>query len=126
MRSVYFRVPGEPVAKERPRTFVDGTGKTRTITPRKTQAAEQMIGYEFRRQYPGFGEPIPHPVSVRLVFHTMSKAKDADNLTKTCLDALQGVVFANDRQVDEIWAKVIRGKGNPETIIEVSWREGAA
>lgn len=27
MRSVYFRVPGEPVAKERPRTFTDGTGK---------------------------------------------------------------------------------------------------
>lgn len=125
MRSVYFRVPGEPVAKERPRTFTDGTGKTRTITPRKTQAAEQMIGYEFRRQCPGFGEPITHPVSVRLVFHTMSKAKDVDNCMKTALDALQGVIFVNDHQVEHVDATIVRGKGNPETIIEVSWREEA-
>lgn len=126
MRSVYFRVPGEPVAKERPRTFVDGTGKSRTITPRKTQQAEQTIGYEFRRQCPGFGEPIPHPVSVRLVFHTMSKRKDLDNLAKTALDAINKVIICDDRQVEHIDAKVVRGKGNPETIIEVSWREDAA
>lgn len=126
MRSVYFRVPGEPVAKERPRTFVDGTGKTRTITPRKTQAAEQMIGYEFRRQYPGFGEPIPHPVSVRLVFHTMSKRKDMDNMEKLVMDAMNNLVYCDDKQVYHKTTTVVRGKGNPETIIEVSWREDAA
>lgn len=123
MRSVYFRVPGEPVAKERPRTFTDGAGKTRTITPRKTQVAEQAIGYEFRRQYPGFGEPIPHPVSVRLVFHTMSKAKDLDNLVKLSCDALNKIIWHDDRQVYHLDATIVRGKGNPETIIEVSWRE---
>ena len=125
MRSVYFRVPGEPVAKERPRTFTDGAGKTRTITPRKTQAAEQMIGWEFRRQCPDFGDPISHPVSVRLVFHTMSKAKDLDNCAKLALDSLNKIIWCDDRQVEHIDAKVVRGKGNPETIIEVSWREVA-
>lgn len=123
MSSVYFRVPGEPVAKERPRTAMTRTGKMRTYTPRKTKAAEADIGWEFRRQYQGFGDPVSGPVSVRLVFHTMSESKDADNLTKTVLDALNGVIWLDDRQVEEVWSKVIRGKGSPETIIEVSWRE---
>lgn len=125
MRSVTFRVPGEPVAKERPRTYMTSAGAARTVTPRKTHAAEEAIGWEFKRQCPSFGEPIPHPVSVRLVFHTMSKAKDVDNCMKTALDALQGVIFANDRQVYHVDATIVRGKGHPETIIEVTWREDA-
>ena len=124
MRSVYFRVPGEPVAKERPRTFTDRAGKSRTITPRKTQAAEETIGWEFKRQYPGF-ERLECDVQVRLVFHTMSKSKDVDNLAKTALDAMNDLVWVDDCQVEHLDATVVRGKGNPETIIEVMWRDAA-
>ncbi|TXH50920.1 MAG: RusA family crossover junction endodeoxyribonuclease [Desulfurellales bacterium] len=124
VESVYLRVSGEPVAKERPRTYTDDAGRSRTITPRKTRAAEEAIGWEFRRQYPGFA-PLKCGVQVRLVFHTMSKTKDVDNLAKTALDAMNDLVWADDCQVERLDATVVRGKGAPETIIEVTWREGA-
>jgi len=122
MRGLLLVVMGEPVAKERPRTVTDRNGKTRTFTPGKTLEAEDTIAQEFRAQFVGFGDPVTDPVRVRLDFHTASKSKDVDNLAKTTLDALNGIIWQDDKQIEELHARVFRdGEREPQTWIDVRW-----
>lgn len=120
-----FVVMGEPVAKERPRTYQTRSGKMRTVTPEKTQQAEATIGNVFRSEFVGFGNPVPYPVRVRLDFFTDSESKDVDNCTKTVLDALNQIVWLDDRQVEEVHARVHRKEREPQTWIDIRWWEGA-
>jgi crossover junction endodeoxyribonuclease RusA len=107
MSSISFTVEGEPVAKERPRTMTDTGGRTRTITPSKTLEHEAAIGWAFKAKYPGH-EPWTGDVRLVVEFHTRSKSKDLDNMLKTVMDALNGVVWADDRQIWHITAEVKR------------------
>jgi|WetSurSiteA1Bulk_404760.scaffolds.fasta_scaffold1056413_1 Holliday junction resolvase RusA-like endonuclease len=40
-----------------------------------------------------------------------------DNMIKFILDAMQGIVYENDKLVKEVWAS--KYEGNPQTIIDV-------
>jgi Holliday junction resolvase RusA-like endonuclease len=117
VNSISFTVEGEPVAKERPRTVTNAYGETRTITPAKTRDHEAAIAWTFKAKYPGW-EPSTDAVSVHVAFRTGSKSKDVDNMLKTVLDALNGVVYVDDRQVVQIVAQLLR-EGDPMTHVEV-------
>jgi Holliday junction resolvase RusA-like endonuclease len=111
---IAFYVPGEPVAKGRPR-FVCATG--RTFTPAKT------ISYEGQVKSAAYvamdcARPMEGPVrlTVRatwLVPKSWSKKRkdaavwkeskpDADNIAKIVKDALNGLVYRDDAQVAEL------------------------
>lgn len=113
-------VDGEPVAKERPRTFIAPGGKARTITPAKTQAAETTIATKAKLAYP-HDEPTTNPVAIALRFYCGPKqrAKDVDNLSKTVLDALNKIIWKDDKQVLELWCRVERNAADPRTEIEI-------
>lgn len=105
-------IPGEPVAKGRPRF-----GNGRTYTPEKTQRWEQMAGWQARLQG---AQVMAGPLRVRLeavfrVPRSWSKAKaaaaargeiphvskpDIDNLMKA-LDSLNGIAWVDDAQIVE-------------------------
>lgn len=90
---------GEPVPKGRPRL---GRGD-QTYTPKRTKAAEDRIGWGWRQQV-GPGRPDGESgfgVSALFCCRTWGP-RDIDNLVKLILDALQGVVWANDKQVTEL------------------------
>lgn len=116
-------VPGEPVPKARPR--VDPR-TMRIYTPATTVKAEHNLGWRFKQAYPGIEPDAVTRFGVRVIFHCHWEGSgDVDNKIKTVLDALQGVVYANDKQVDEIHALIVHRAIQPRTEIEIfrsAWR----
>ena len=111
MMEFSFTVPGLPQGKGRPR-FVKATG--RAYTPEKTASYESLIAYAASQAMRG-AEPISAPVGVKVqaVFpipaswpqkrkmaarwHTSKP--DGDNILKAIGDALNGIVWADDKQI---------------------------
>ena len=58
-------------------------------------------------------------VALSIGFHTNNRKPDLTNMFKAAEDALQGVVFKNDRQVRESNAYMLATKGPPYTLITV-------
>ena len=98
-------IDGEPVPKARPRVIHNG-GSGRVFTPKKTIEAEQRIGWEIRRVYPGL---LADPERRWLVWARFDcvQGSDVDNLTKLVLDAANRIIWVDDRQVErlDIWRR---------------------
>jgi Holliday junction resolvase RusA-like endonuclease len=123
-----FTVPGEPVAKQRPRVTRRGT-----FTPRKTLEAEARIGWSYREAARSSGQASARPsgpasvpadldgqarYSVSMVFRCAGPRKDIDNLVKTVLDGLNGVAWLDDGQVSILHAERLEG-GPPHTTVRI-------
>lgn len=109
-----FSVPGNPVGKGRPRFTRSGM----VFTPKSTRDYEALVRDAFRRQFV-LREPIDGPcalrisASLRIPVSATKKAKaammagdvpcmvkpDADNIVKIVLDALNGCLYRDDKQV---------------------------
>jgi Holliday junction resolvase RusA-like endonuclease len=114
---VQFIVPGEPQGKGRPRF-----GNGRTYTPAKTIAYEKLIARkaaEAMRYFPDGVTALPCYVRIdayKGIPKSWTRAKrlramdgleipgkpDLDNVAKAVLDALNGVVYADDVQVTRL------------------------
>ncbi len=120
MQEFRFTVPGEPVAKGRPRITTIG-GFARTFTPAKTRNYESEIRYLASEAWgdrdPIDGVPITMAVDVyRSIPASWSNKKqqlalkatvrpigrpDVDNYLKSAADGLLGVVFRDDALIVE-------------------------
>jgi Holliday junction resolvase RusA-like endonuclease len=110
-------VEGEPGRKERPRTVSNG-GKSHTFTPKQTKAAERRVATALRAAMPDWCVDATSTFGVLIEVHLGSSHwKDIDNLVKVVLDAGNGVVWADDRQVDTELSRVFRGAEHPHTEI---------
>ena len=116
--SVTIDVPGEPVAKGRPRFTRGGFA----YTPAKTKKYEQKVRAAALRVMDG-KLPLEGPIALRLMFNmevpkSWSKKKradaffgkmlpisrpDIDNLVKI-IDGLNGVLFKDDSQITDLIA----------------------
>lgn len=114
---VMYTVYGEPVGKGRPR-FVRRGNFTQTYTPAKTKTYEDEIRYMARAAM-GASPPLETPVTVAIYIRveipksfSKQKRKDAlaniikptkkpdlDNIAKCFLDAMNGHVYLDDKQV---------------------------
>lgn len=120
--AIYFVVYGQPQGKGRPRASSRG-GFVRMYTPAATLAYEQQIARlaEIAR---GEFPVLQTPMSLRVVAHhpipiSWSKKKqqlalagelvpgkpDLDNVAKAVLDALNGVIYVDDKQVVRLVAE---------------------
>ena len=117
---VMYTVYGEPVGKQRPR-FVRRGNYVSTYTPEKTKTYEDEIRYMARCAM-GASPPLETPVTVAIYIRveipkSFSKQKrkdalaniikptkkpDCDNILKCFLDAMNGVVYVDDKQVVNI------------------------
>ena len=120
-----FTVYGEPVGKGRPR-FVRRGNFTQTYTPQKTKTYEDEIRMMARAAM-GSSEPLKTPVTVAIYIRvgiptSYSKQKrkdalegilkptkkpDADNVLKCFMDAMNGIVYLDDKQVVNIHLKKV-------------------
>lgn len=102
----------EPIGKGRPRFTRTG----HAYTPAKTQKAERIISIIGKMQWKH--EPLTCPVEVKVTFYMpRPKAKqpsmvhikrpDLDNILKLVLDALNGIVWADDNVIWHIDAQKI-------------------
>ena len=116
-RSMNLTIYGKPQPKERPRVY-----KGHGITPTRTKNYEAKIARAWAAKYP---EQAEGDLRVEIVFYmpiptSWSKVKkeraergiirpavrpDIDNLIKIILDAGNGVMFLDDKQVIELSAK---------------------
>ncbi|SCW91860.1 RusA family crossover junction endodeoxyribonuclease [Pseudomonas sp. NFACC05-1] len=117
LKSVSFRVPGEPIGKGRPKIGRVG-GHARMFTPTKTANYESLIAVVAHEAMQG-RELIAGPVLLEMkifvaVAASWSKKKttealqglvmptkkpDADNVLKAICDGINGIVFKDDVQV---------------------------
>jgi len=117
---ITYVVYGEPQGKGSPR-FARRGAFTHAYTPEKTKTYEDEIRYMARCAM-GASEPLETPVTVAIYIRveipkSFSKQKrkdalaniikptkkpDADNILKCFLDAMNGVVYVDDKQVVNI------------------------
>lgn len=97
-------IPGNPVAKGRPRVNRAGW----TFTPKRTKEAEQAIATQVKTYLgPYWRVDKTCSWSVCLAFYCKNRVRgDLDNLVKLATDALQGVVYDNDRRIVHLEASI--------------------
>jgi hypothetical protein len=113
-RVVMLTVPGDPLSKGRPRLSRAG----HAYTPKTTRDAEAVIALAWDAlNVP----PFEGRVGVDIKFYQQSKrAKDVDNMVKLVLDALNGVAWVDDSQVDVIHVRRVFNAGPAaRTVISV-------
>lgn len=115
-----FSVPlAQP--KERHRTGAGG----RMYTPERTVAAEEAIGLKFLEAARGHRVDETGRFRLRIAIAGANAAADLDNLAKTVMDALQGLAYKNDKQVDELYVRRIPGREKRTTVAIYRIEEGS-
>lgn len=111
-------VLGQPVPKARPRV-VEG----HTYTPQRTKAYEELVGWTVRQRFPEIQPDGEHEYRVHATFYMDGRRRcDVDNLAKAgALDALNGIIWADDSQVVDLRAQVFRGSDDPRLELLI-WR----
>jgi len=125
MMQIHFQVEGDPKGKGRPR-FTRAGKFTRVYTDKQTLDYEALIKF-FAAEAMGSTDPLETPVSVYLyIRHAVPqsyskkrteaclsgleqpcKKPDIDNIAKTYLDGMNGVVFLDDTQVVDLHVKKV-------------------
>jgi len=125
MMQIHFQVEGDPKGKGRPR-FTRAGKFTRVYTDKQTLDYETLIK-SFATEAMGSTDPLETPVSVFLyIRHAVPqsyskkrteaclsgleqpcKKPDIDNIAKTFLDGMNGVVFKDDTQVIDLHVKKV-------------------
>lgn len=111
---LHFTVTVRPVPKARPRV-VNG----HAYTPAKTRAFEQAIGWGARQAMLEAGwQTLTGPVMLDVVITGARANADADNLLKAIADGLNGIAYADDRQIMGVvlWRQ---DKGLPSVRVEI-------
>lgn len=124
MSLAIVQIPGRPVPAARPRVTKNGT-----YYPERYQEWLAVAKTYTRQAWLGKA-PMSGRVEVTAVFTGAHGAADIDNLIKGALDALQGIVIVNDKQVTEL--QVVRetvaesDEDEPGTLVNVFERGGQA
>lgn len=116
-KSTYVNVPGDPFAKQRPRAARKGRYIT-IYTPRETKLYEEKVRKEYNKF---FGDTklqgsltvdiegifsIPKTISKKMIAKILNgevphtKKPDCDNMGKIALDALNGIAYDDDAQIN--------------------------
>jgi Holliday junction resolvase RusA-like endonuclease len=143
-KRIKLRIPGTPIPQPRPRAVRTFGGH-----PKMVSAFKQHPVYAFKEQVKiiaslnyHHGEPLlgpvkvevtfvmPRPSSMRWVRKPMNRTwcgvlPDFDNLVKSLLDPLKGLVWKDDGQIAVAHIVKVIAAGNelPHTIIEISQLE---
>lgn len=128
MRQLSFEVPGRIGGKGRPRGFIRG-GKVAMHTPAKTKCEEGIVRHFAQMamvgQSPMTGALNMDIIITRVVPKSWSQARrnsaiwvtgkpDVDNITKLISDALNGIAYADDSQIAQLF--VTRRYGRSESV----------
>ena len=131
MSKLIITIPGQPIAKKRPRFARRGTFVT---TYNSQQTEEGKFICLMQNQF--YGPPIPAgvPVFLTIYFHvnipkSLPKKRlaigpvrkpDIDNMIKFVMDCANGIFWHDDAQVVHVEATKIYD-ANPKTIIGLEW-----
>lgn len=84
----------------------------------EVRAAKEAMGWEARAQYRG--EPLAGRLKVSVKLYWKDNRKhDTDN-NKALFDALNGIVWLDDGQIEDLRVQKFHGQDNPRVEIEVA------
>jgi Holliday junction resolvase RusA-like endonuclease len=114
-----FTVPGRCIPCPRPRTVRGGRAYySKRYTDWRASARVEALK--------ACGRPLSfEPVELSVWFCGTRANADIDNLLKSVMDAIQGVLIADDKQVQVVSARKEPADGEPSTYVELSaYRHG--
>lgn len=111
---VKFTIFGEPASKSNQRRLVTIRGRPAFIKSAKGISYVQS----FRLQCPKLSSPIEDDVAVWIRIYYASRRPDLDD--SLILDAMQGLVIVNDRQIKERHIYWALDRTNPRSVIVVA------
>lgn len=130
MMEVSFVVDGPVIPKGRARTCMHN-GKVHTVTPQRSRTFESRVRWlalearnRFERDRRGKW-PLHAKGSYRLtitVNEPSRQARDLDNILKSLADAMNGILYPDDRLVDEVHVIRHRNTDEQRTLITVGIR----
>lgn len=116
-------VVDDAVPKARPRATLI-KGRIVTYTPKRTREATNVVA-AIARQAWGTRPPSTKRFIVDIVFKCRNRRTDGDNLEKLVLDAVEGIIFENDCQVETVVrTKTVDAKSPSTTAIFTELEEG--
>lgn len=124
MKPIILVIPGNPVPMGRPRV-----GPRGATIPERTVRAEREIAELTKIELINHPDrfPLHEEFGIILAFFEGVKAEqhmaDIDNCIKTVLDALNGIVWIDDKLVTRIEATIERGNPNPRTEFMITRRK---
>lgn len=114
MTPVIFVVDVDPQPKQRPRV-----ANGHAYTPTKTREYENHVAW-LARIAMGERPPMTAAVGVRMDFQRTDRRRvDLDNMAKAVMDAINGVCFVDDWQVEDLHATLERGAAESGVRVEV-------
>lgn len=115
-----FSVPlAQP--KERHRKGAGG----RMYTPEKTAVAEEAIGLKFIEAARGHRVDDKGRFRLRIAVRGANPLSDLDNHAKTVMDALNGICWKGDNQVDELLVRRLDGAEKQTIVVIYRIEEGS-
>lgn len=108
MDKTSFVMPGRPVGKERARKGKNGT----FYTPARTREYENLVAWKARMAH--VGAPFEGPVKLEVEIRSRKSRADLSNILKAIEDAMNKIVYNDDRQIQEI--HILRTRGNDEEV----------
>jgi crossover junction endodeoxyribonuclease RusA len=83
--------------------------RNRLVTTPEAKDYKQLVALMLKNKY----EPMRCPIAVNVTVFRPAKRGDLDNYLKVMLDALQGILYVDDKQITEIHAFREDDKNNP-------------
>lgn len=119
---IRFTVEGRPVPKGRPRVVtVTRASRAHAYTPASTKVYETLIGWTYREPA-GALPPATGLIAlfVKVYEDATQHAGDLDNYVKIVGDALNGIAWADDKQVVILRAEMHRNAGRARLEVGIS------
>lgn len=119
MDDLILRIDGDPVIQERPRKarhshFYDPSARKKQVLGLAMLAARTQLK-----------RPVcTGPIAIGALFYTSGKRGDLDNMIKALLDAGNGILWDDDKQVISIEAHVYRDAESPRTELSIKEVQG--
>jgi hypothetical protein len=114
---VTFTVFGEPASKANSRRIVKFGNRLASIKSKKALSYADAFAMQCRSQMKGL-VPTEDLVQVEMIIYYASRRPDLDE--SLILDCMQGLVYANDRQVRKKMIYWGLDKERPRTVLRVS------
>lgn len=115
-------MPGNPQPKERAQTVTTRQGKRMSFTPARTRQAENAIKAAARLRWPKV-RPMEGRWTVEMNFYRDSRRRvDLDNLAKTMQDALNGILWVDDSDIQVLVLSKHIDRASPRTEV-IAYRE---
>lgn len=83
----------------------------------EAKVAQESMAWEARKQWKG--KPLVGPVSLEVDFYWPNMRRDIDSGLKSLLDALSGICYGDDRQIEELVVHKHSDKEKPRAEIVV-------